>query len=112
VPAQHRVLVPEHQQLSILRQIPAEYQDSQAEYPANQQVDDLEQHSVSQPSPRPGCRRRHRPATQSIIRAAQDRDAKFTRASDEIFIDEGVTIVKTPPQTPRAKPRVAWGCQL
>ncbi len=44
MPAQHRVLVPHHQQLSILRQVPAEYQDSKAEYPANQQVDDLEQH--------------------------------------------------------------------
>ena len=32
----------------------------------------------------------------------RDRDAKFTRAFDEIFIDEGVTIVKIPPQTPRA----------
>jgi transposase InsO family protein len=32
----------------------------------------------------------------------RDRDAKFTRAFDKIFIDEGVTIVKTPPQTPRA----------
>ena len=27
--------VPEYQQLSILRPVPAEYQDSQAEYPAN-----------------------------------------------------------------------------
>ena len=35
VAAQHRVLVPEHQQLSILRQVPAEYQDGDAEYPAN-----------------------------------------------------------------------------
>jgi putative transposase len=32
----------------------------------------------------------------------RDCDAKFTRAFDEIFIDEGVTIVKTPPRTPRA----------
>ena len=71
VAAQHRVLVPEHQQLSILRLVPAEHQDSEAEYPANQQVDDLEQHPASQPSPRPGCWRRHRSATQSIIRAAQ-----------------------------------------
>jgi hypothetical protein len=30
VPAQHRVLVPEHQQLSILRRVSAEHQDSQA----------------------------------------------------------------------------------
>jgi hypothetical protein len=35
VPAQQRVLVPEHQQLGILRQVPAEHQDSQTEYPAN-----------------------------------------------------------------------------
>jgi hypothetical protein len=32
---QHRVLVPEGEQLSILRQIAAECQDGQAEYPAN-----------------------------------------------------------------------------
>jgi len=44
VTAQHRVLVPEHQQLSLLRPVPAEHQDSQAEYPANQQADDLEKH--------------------------------------------------------------------
>jgi hypothetical protein len=35
VAAQHRVLVPEYQQLSIFRQVPAESQDGQAEYPAN-----------------------------------------------------------------------------
>jgi hypothetical protein len=41
VPAQHRVLVPEHEQLGVLRPVAAEHQDSQAEYPASQQVDDL-----------------------------------------------------------------------
>ena len=35
VAAQHRVFVPEHQQFSILRQVPAQHQDSEAEYPAN-----------------------------------------------------------------------------
>ena len=35
VAAEHRVLVAEYQQLSILRQVPAGYQDSEAEYPAN-----------------------------------------------------------------------------
>ena len=39
----------EQQQLSILREVPAEYQDSQAEYPANEPADDLEQHPASQP---------------------------------------------------------------
>jgi hypothetical protein len=33
--AQHGVLVPEHQQFSILRHVLAEHQDSEAEYPAN-----------------------------------------------------------------------------
>jgi hypothetical protein len=35
VAAQHRVLMPEHQQFSVLRQVLTECQDSQAEYPAN-----------------------------------------------------------------------------
>ena len=55
VPAQHRVLVPEHEQLGIFRPVAAEHQDGQAEYPARQQVDDLEQHPASQPSLRPSC---------------------------------------------------------
>jgi len=32
----------------------------------------------------------------------RDRDAKFTRTFDEIFVSEGVKVVKIPPQTPRA----------
>jgi len=47
VPLQYRVLVPEHEQLSILRHVTAEHQDGQAEYPAREQVDDLEQHPAS-----------------------------------------------------------------
>jgi hypothetical protein len=47
VPPQYRILMPEHQQLSILRQVTAEHQDGQAEHPAHKQVDDLEQHPAS-----------------------------------------------------------------
>ena len=32
----------------------------------------------------------------------RDRDAKFTGIFDEIFVSEGLKIVKTPPRTPRA----------
>ena len=74
VPAQHRVLVPEHEQLSSLRPVAAEHQDSQAEYPARQQVDDLEQHPASQPSLRSSCWEQCRSTTQTSIRAAQVRD--------------------------------------
>jgi len=34
VPPQYRILMPEHQQLSILRQVAAEHQDGQAEHPS------------------------------------------------------------------------------
>src|SRR6266568_5709363 len=44
VAAEHRVLVPEHQQLSSLCPVTAEHQPSRTEDPARQQVDDLEQH--------------------------------------------------------------------
>ena len=60
IPAQHRVLVPECEQLSIFRQVTAEHQDCQAEHPARQQVDDLEQHPASQPPLRPSCRQQCR----------------------------------------------------
>ena len=72
VPPQDRVLMPEYQQLSILRQVAAEHQDGQAEHPAREQVDDLEQHPASQPSPRQACWRKRRSATQLSIRAVQD----------------------------------------
>ena len=55
VPPQYRDLVPEHQQLSVLRQVAAKDQDGQAEHPAREQVDDLEKHPASQPSPRQAC---------------------------------------------------------
>jgi len=42
VPAQHRVLVPEHRQFSLLGQLLAERQDGQSGYKANHQTDDLE----------------------------------------------------------------------
>jgi hypothetical protein len=47
VPTRYRVLMPEYQQLSILRQVGAEHQDGQAEHPAREQVSDLEQHPAS-----------------------------------------------------------------
>jgi hypothetical protein len=55
VAAQHRVLVPEYQQLGILRQVRTEHLDGQAENPANYQVDDLERHPASQPCKRRAC---------------------------------------------------------
>jgi len=47
VPPQYRVLLPEHQQLSILRQLTAKCQDGQAEHPARKHVDDLEHYPAS-----------------------------------------------------------------
>ena len=47
VPPQYGVLMPEYQQHRILRQVTAEQQDGQAEHPAREQVDDLEQHPAS-----------------------------------------------------------------
>lgn len=49
--ARHRVLVPKYQQPGFFRPVAGEYQDGQAEHPANRQVNDLEQRSASQPSP-------------------------------------------------------------
>jgi hypothetical protein len=39
--------MPEHEQRGIFRPVSTEYQDGQAEYPAREQVDDLEQHPAS-----------------------------------------------------------------
>jgi hypothetical protein len=42
--------VAEYQQLSVLGPVATKHQDSQADYPEHQQVDDLEQHPASQPA--------------------------------------------------------------
>jgi choline dehydrogenase len=49
------ILAARHKQLDILRPVAAERQDGQAEYPAREQVDDLEQHLASPPSLRSSC---------------------------------------------------------
>jgi hypothetical protein len=47
MPPQYRILKPKHQQLSILRQVTAEQQDGQADHPASEHVDDLDQYPAS-----------------------------------------------------------------
>jgi hypothetical protein len=100
VPAQYRVLMPEHEQLSILRHVTAEHQDGQAEHPAGKQVDDLEQHPPSQPSPHQTCWRKRRPATQSSIRAVQ-----AWRLAVQSIVDEHNGRANPPPETNRLPPR-------
>jgi hypothetical protein len=38
----------------------------------------------------------------------RDRGAKFTGALDDVLASEGVKVVRSPPRSPRAKPRVAY----
>ena len=70
VPAQHRVLMPEHQQPGVLRPVPAEHQRNQPEYPAHQQIRGLQRHPASQPSPHQARSHYGRSTRQSSIRAA------------------------------------------
>jgi hypothetical protein len=48
--------MPEREHLGRCRVVAASQHDDQAEYPADQQPDDLEQHPPSQPSGCPACR--------------------------------------------------------
>ena len=88
VPAQHRVLVPEHQQLGVLRLVPAEHQDSQAKSPAHEQAGDLEQHPASQPSPHHPFSRNGRPTMRSSFRAAQGRSRLDSSGQPEVLREE------------------------
>ena len=38
----------------------------------------------------------------------RDRDGKFTAVFDEVLAGDGIEVVKIPPRSPRAKPRVAY----
>jgi ferredoxin len=60
VPSQHRILMPEREHLGRCRVVAASQHDDQAEYPADQQLDDLEQHPPNQPSGCPACRQQCR----------------------------------------------------
>jgi hypothetical protein len=52
--------MPEREHLGRCRVVAASQHDDQAEYPADQQLDDLEQHPLSQPSECPACRQQCR----------------------------------------------------
>jgi hypothetical protein len=58
IPAQHRVLVPEYEQLGVFAR--SARNTRTAKHPARQQVDDLEQHPASRPPLHPSCRQQCR----------------------------------------------------
>jgi hypothetical protein len=49
-----------------------------------------------------GCR------ADSVKFLIRDRAGQFTGSFDAVFIADGIRILASPPQTPRAKPRVAY----